>query len=158
MSGKKCEPADECENIPPTPPAECLSAISLTDYWRNVDAGTDITPPGGYNCDLRDMNDNYPDWPWFRFAGAAGNMMLNSCPPSKSCGTHVGMWTDEEMPSVVGEIIEVPAYGSYLGNCNYQTRSILVMLCSNDSSFDFIYQFNDDLRGCNYGFCGMTQS
>ena len=80
MSGKKSEPAGECENIPPTPPAECLSAISLTDYWRNVDAGTDITPPGGYNCDLRDMNDNYSE-------------VLCSCFPATSSSTASGTTT-----------------------------------------------------------------
>ena len=156
VSGNDSEPAEECENLPP--PAECESAITLTDSWRNVNAGTEIVPSGGRNCDTRDMNNNYPERPWFRFAGDAGNMMLNYCPPSASCGTHVGMWTDEEMPSVVGEIKEVAVSGSYVGNCNFHSGSILVMRCSQDTSFDFIYQFNDDYTGCSYGFCGMTQS
>ena len=157
MTGNSGEPAEECEN-PPPPPAECQSAISLTDYWRNVDAGTGIKPSGQHNCDLRDMNTNYPERPWFRFAGDAGNMMLNSCPPSTSCGTHAAMWTDGEMPSAVGESVEVSAFGSYSGNCKYGTRSVLVMRCSYDTDYDFIYRYNEYATSCSYSFCGMSQS
>ena len=157
MSGNSGEPAEECERSPP-PPAECQSAINLTEYWRNVNAGTDIRPPGGLNCDVREMNDNYAGRPWFRFAGAAGNMMLNSCPPSKSCGTNGGMWTDEGMPSVVRKSIEVSAFASYGDNCKYGFRSILVMRCSYDTDHDFIYQYNEDTTSCFYSFCGMSYS
>ena len=157
MSGNNGEPAEECENSPP-PPAECQSAINLTEYWRNVNAGTGIRPPGGLNCDTRDMNNNYPERPWFRFVGDAGNMMLNSCPPSNSCGTHAGMWTDAAMPSAVGESIVISVHGSYSNNCKYRTLSILVMRCSYDTSYDFIYQYNEDTTSCFYSFCGMSYS
>ena len=126
--------------------------------WRNVNAGTGIRPTGGHNCDTRDMNDNYAERPWFRFARDAGNMMLNSCPSSSSCGTHAGMWTDEEMPSAVGESIVISVYGSYSNKCKYGTWSILVMRCSNDTDYDFIYQYNEDATSCSYSFCGMSQS
>ena len=104
------------------------------------------------------MNDNYAERPWFRFAGDAGNMMLNSCPLSKSCGTYGGMWTDEEMPSVVGESIEISVFASYNGNCKYKTKSIQVMRCSYGTSYDFIYQYIDSYTACSYSFCGMSYS
>ena len=157
MSGNNGEPAEECENSPP-PPAECQSAINLTEYWRNVNAGTEIVPPGGRSCDTRDMNINYPDRPWFRFVGDAGNIMLNSCPPSQSCGASAGIWTDAEMPSAVGESTEISAFASYIGICKSKTWSILVMRCSYDTSYEFIYRYNEDFINCYYSFCGISQS
>ena len=156
VSGNDSEPAEKCENPPPS--AECLSAISLTESWRNVNAGTNIVPSGGHNCDLRDMSNNYPERPWFRFVGDAGNMMLNSCPPTRSCGTLAGIWTDQEMPSVLGKSTEVSIFASYSGICKYLIKSILVMRCSYDTSYDFIYRYIDSYTTCAFSFCGMSYS
>ena len=154
VTGNSGEPATEC----PNPPPECQSAISLSEYWRNVNAGTDVRTPEGLNCDTRDMNYNYPERPWFRFIGSAGNMMLNSCPPSASCGTHAGMWTDAAMPTAVGESIKISVFGSYNDHCKYRTLSILVMRCSYDTSYDFVYRYIDPYTSCMYSFCGMSYS
>ena len=137
-------------------PIECQSAISLTEYWRHHEAGTGITPPGGTPCDTHDMINNYPEPPWFKFAGAAGNTMLDTCPPSRSCGAY-GMWTDAEMPSAIGTAIEVPVYSSFQHGCKYKTISVLVMRCST-AAYDFVYKLNQVWTSCSFTFCGMSKS
>ena len=152
-------PTSQCETLPkPSQPAECQSALNLTEPWRIENNGGNIQPNGVYTCDFADMNNNYTERPWFRFAGEAGNVMLDSCPPPYSCGTHVGMWTDQEMPSVVGEVMTTVAFGSWSNNCKMQTRSILVMRCSYDTLYDLIYQYNEDWTVCQHSFCGMLKN
>ena len=94
--------------------------------------------------------------PWFRFTGAAGNIMLNRCPPAYSCGTNVGMWTDERMPTLVGVQSSINAYRSWSRNCKYFTKRVSVMKCSTNNNFDFIYKYASDTV-CTLGFCGITR-
>ena len=101
--------------------------------------------------------------PWFRFSGSAGNMMLNHTVLANSCGTHVSLWTNSTMPSIVGIEAAIKVYGDYNGgasNGNIKggyTLSASVMRCSH-SSGDFVYRYTEakeDTRGCCCGFCGM---
>ena len=150
-------PSNGCFVSATPQPAECESAIDLIEDWRQDHDASNIQP-NGYNCDLRDMNNNYPERPWFRFSGAAGNMMLDTCVLGYSCGTHAAMWTDDPMPSEVGVSTEISAYASWTGNCRWQTKSVLVMRCSHDTDYDFIYQYNEASTSCSYSFCGMTKA
>ena len=65
--------------------------------------------PGDYNCDKELTQDRI----WFRFSGDAGTQLLNTCPKDLSCGSHGGFWSDAQMPEKVGEIKQVPLYGSF---------------------------------------------
>ena len=139
----------------PAVPEECKQAINYTEDWRNDHNGTDIKPGGpnswrGYNCDIHTTNTQ-----WFRFTGAAGNRMLNSCVKEFSCGTANAIWTDEAMPKTLGKVYEVNAYGSFYG-CKALTEKIKVMRCSWDTPHDLIYkQMTNFKASCDYGFCGM---
>jgi len=105
----------------------------------------------GYACDLNQ------DTGWFRFTGAAGNRMLNSCPEPKSCGTQVPLWTDGMAPTAVGVKATINAYGVTVRNCRRETWPLEVLRCSDDTSHDVIYRvLNPHNRVCRGAFCGMN--
>ena len=144
--------------IPPPQPAECQSAINLTEYWRKDHSGSNIKPiDGDWNCDKKPMID--AGRPWFRFTGAAGNRLLNHCVRSAdatgtSCGTGEAIWSDASMPTEIGVVTKFSAFGSYNGICKRATHECSVMRCS-DQQFDLIYRYDDSDSSCNDGFCGM---
>ena len=131
-------------------PVECLNAINLTESWRSDNKGRKLN--GGNNCDTYTMKNN--GRPWFRFTGLAGNKLLNTCPPAYSCGTAAGIWSDAAMPSKIGAVTNITAYGSWsYKGCKEYPESVSVVRCS-DSVADFVYRYNGN-RGCTLGFCGM---
>ena len=138
-----------------TQPVECQLAVNYTQSWRRDHKGSDIRPGGlhsngGYACDL-----NINSTQWFRFSGAAGTHMLDSCPKWKSCGTRYPYWTDERMPKAIGIESTVQVYGVRADDCKRVTKIIKVMRCSWDTSHDLIYKQTDDLNGtCDSAFCG----
>ena len=87
--------------------------------------------------------------------------MLNSCPPPRSCGTGNPIWSDGELPKIIGVNTTVNAYLVYhdSSNCKIWTRPLHVMRCSWDTSYDVIYKYgsNDsyDSSICSIAFCGM---
>ena len=142
-------------------PAECRSAINLTEYWRKDHSDSGIRPvDGNYNCDTRDMI--AAGRPWFRFAGPAGNRLLDHCIPSYwsnnrgSCGTGAALWSNDQMPKSIGSVTTINVYGSYNSNCKwYSGAQCEVMRCSNEAH-DYIYRILSATSTCNYGFCGMN--
>ena len=133
-------------------PIECDSAVNLTEYWRQIHNGTSVQ--GISNCDTSEMKSK--GRPWFRFSEAAGNMMLDTCPPAYSCGTHAGMWTDDAMPTNVGIQKNINAYGSFTKGCKSYIQSISVIRCSSKAA-DFVYKYTDPTAYCKLSFCGMTR-
>ena len=149
--------------ISPVTPKACQQAKTYKDSWRKDHGGRSIRPGGAYSygghkCDFGDRPPK-----WFRFSGAAGNRMLNKCPPIRSCGTLYPYWTDAKMPSQVGVETTVYVYGSggvqigsvLLGNCKVFRRKLKVMRCSTKAN-DFIYKPYDSLGTCAEAFCGMN--
>ena len=139
-------------------PKECQEAVNYTESWRRDYDGSNIKPRGpfswaGYTCDLH-VNKSQ----WFRFAGAAGNRMLDYCVKEYSCGTRAPLWTDNKtLPTAVGVEATVKAYESYNNKCKYLPRNIKVMRCSWDTPYDFIYkQTNNSPYSCRQGFCGRV--
>ena len=136
-----------------SPPAECLSALNLTESWRRDYYGSSIKPKNGdRNCGTRDMRNM--GQPWFRFAGDVGRRLLNRCVPAYSCGTHVAIWSDAAMPSKIGEVTKLPAYGSQGSNCRKELHPISVLRCSNDPN-DFVYRYDGCTEVFYCGFCSM---
>lgn len=142
-------------------PQECLTAEKRTESWRLDHNGGNIRPGGansqdGYACDLHDSNR------WFRFTGAAGNRLLNSCPKVNSCGSKYPIWSDAEMPTAVGQAVAIDGYVVLEeGYCKYWTIPLEVMKCSDYLEDDFIYKLsapadNSSSYSCGNGaFCGM---
>jgi len=134
-------------------PLECQTATNLTESWRADNKGMRLRPNNTVICDTGTMIAN--GRPWFRFAGKAGNKLLDTCPPPDSCGSHSGIWSNDTMPSEVGVATQVRAYGSWLRGCYQHPIYIRVMGCSTPSQHDFIYQYADTSTACHYSFCGM---
>ena len=139
---------------PPSPvPVECIEAVNLTQSWRSDANGSAIKPDGTTpNCDTHSMY--YDGRPWFRFLGAAGNRLLDRCPPPSSCGTDGAMWSDATMPTVEGERKLVTVYGSWTKGCKDFTYHLSVLKCSRDVN-DYVYRHEGD-NICWRGYCGMA--
>lgn len=134
------------------PIKECLSAVNLTEAWRRDYNGSGIRPiRNRYKCDLGSMIAS--GRPWFRFAGEAGERLLNTCPPQSSCGTAFPLWSNSVMPSQIGIATDIQLYASYSGSCAEWTYKATVIKCS-DSQHDFVYRYDSPDRTCS-GFCGM---
>ena len=141
-------------------PKECQQARNYTALWRRDYKGLHIRPRyfNKYMCDLSRTE-------WFRFAGTAGNRMLNSCPEKYSCGTEYPYWTDEKMPSTIGVETIVNVYKVdeetnliyrwiKTKKCKSQTRKLKVMRCSG-KPHDLIYKTTVFVNDCSEAFCGM---
>ena len=97
----------------PLPP-QCTSSatLNLTESWRNNYNNTDLRNEDGVIL-LAGVT-------WFRFSGAAGNLLRNSCPPSgQSCGSDGGYWSDSPLPTGIGETVNITFYEKYsTGSCD----------------------------------------
>lgn len=134
-------------------PMQCVNALNLTESWRLDHKSSNIKPiNGAYNSDARDMVES--GRPWFRFTGSAGTHILDKCVPKSSCGTYAAMWSNASMPSVIGKVVSILAYGSGSQGCKGRTLKVSVMRCSDDPH-DIVYRY-DDVSASKYGFCGMT--
>ena len=133
-------------------PTECVTAMNLTEAWRKDYSGSSIKPIDGKpNCDLRGMATTKP---WFRFTGAAGTKLLDHCVPGESCGSHIALWSDMDLPSKIGVVYHYQVYGSFAGNCKVWEPRCSVMRCSSQAN-DVIYRYDHQDRSCSNGFCGM---
>ena len=138
-----------------TQPVECQQAVNYTQSWRRNHEGSGIRPGGpdsqeGYACDFGESSSR-----WFRFSGAAGTHMLDSCPKRRSCGTRYSYWTDEKLPKDIGAESTINVYGVYKHNCKWFKETVKVMRCSWDTSHDLIYrQILNKNESCTSAFCG----
>ena len=143
-----------CRALPTSAPVpeECQTAINLTEAWRRDHTGSYIKPiNGNYNCDPGTMIGQ--GRPWFRFAGDAGNRLMDTCPPRFSCGSIVALWSDDAMPTVIGVNKTITVNGLFNGNCkHYDPQPVRVMKCS-DKPYDLVYKYAGNWW-CNVGFCG----
>ena len=95
---------------------------------------------------------------WFRFTGAAGNLLRNSCPHNgRSCGSISGYWSDSPLPTRIGETVNITFYKKYnRGSCDYDSGALTgrATRCSADRG-GVVYIMNVDMD-YKYGiFCGM---
>ena len=118
---------------------ECKNAINFTESWRLDHAGRNLRA-GGYLSRNRYACDIYTK-EWFRFSGAAGSRMLNTCPAHKSCGTYAPYWTDEKMPVKVGESLDVKVYYTSQDKCRAGYKALSVIRCSEKPN-DLIHKYN----------------
>ena len=152
---------DECNRQATTTtstplPSQCTSSatLNLTESWRNNYNGT--------NLRYDDILILLPGVTWFRFTGAAGNLLKNTCPVEFSCGSSGAYWSDSPLPTRVGETVNITFYESYysgpldsLDDCidNGAHRGRATR-CSADRG-GVVYIMNVDMD-YKYGiFCGM---
>lgn len=134
---------------------ECTDAVDFNQSWRLDHNGSHIRPGGhksynGYACDF-----NTEHIEWFRFTGLAGSRILDKCPPEYSCGTLIAYWTDEWMPSRLGERKLITVYGAESStDCKLDTLQVVSMRCRDNS---LVFKLEDWIwkETCALAFCGM---
>ena len=133
-------------------PSECTSVdtLNLTESWRNYYNGTDLK-----NDDRKIF---VAGKTWFRFSGAAGNLLRNTCPLSTySCGSTSGAyWSNSPLPTNIGETVSITFYEKLNEKCNdnggRQIRK--ATRCTADRG-DVVYRLDVAIDGSYDTVCGM---
>ena len=133
-------------------PQQCTSplTLNLTEHWRNNYKG----PPLKH----KDIDIVGKGQTWFRFVGQAGNQLRNKCPNWDSCGSSGTYWSDDNMPSKVGQTIDFLLYEAFSsdgrGSCKIATYHAYVTKCSAERG-SFVYKMKDEMSGGKDTLCGM---
>ena len=116
----------------------CSSYIELNSADRHVSYATVSA-----DCDS-DLAVN-----WYRFTGAAGNAMPETCPAKYHCNTNVPGWLNGIHPTVAeGAVTRTVCYHWSSSCCNW-SHSIKVLNCSGF----YVYELQPT-PGCDYRYCG----
>ena len=86
-------------------PPQCISpnTVNLTEFWRN-----DYNFTAGGTLSNSDWDRLIAGTTWFRFTGAAGNLMKKTCPHSNSCGSTSGAYySTSPLPENLYETVEI---------------------------------------------------
>ncbi|KAL9987892.1 hypothetical protein ACROYT_G002270 [Oculina patagonica] len=102
--------------------------------------------PGGFQEDF------FLQYGWYRFRGAAGNMMPTSCTPVNKCGTQATGWLQGRHPSQAEGAISATVCFHWTTSCCDFSTSIQVRNCG---SF-YVYQLPRTGFGLRY--CGAQGS
>lgn len=85
-------------------------------------------------------------------------MLSDTCPKGRSCGGFNGLWSDDDMPKLVGFPERFNGYALDMdsGFCRGQTLEMEVVRCSWDNESDMVYRFlGPHVDTCTDSFCGM---
>ena len=85
----------------------------------------------------------------YRFSGAAGNQMAESCVDNHHCGTHVPGWLNGSHPSVNEGAVQRRVCFRYYGDCCFFSTYIRVRKCGGF----YVYQLKP-LTECSSRYCG----
>ena len=93
---------------------------------------------------------------WYRFSGAAGNQMAESCVDRDRCGTYFPGWLNGSHPTVNEGAVQRRVCFHYYDDCCYYFTYIRVRNCG---SF-YVYQLKPvtlcPLRYCGNGYGSLT--
>ncbi|KAG8558232.1 hypothetical protein GDO81_016921 [Engystomops pustulosus] len=94
----------------------CSNYVSLDDPWRSIHRGY------GYNCD---------SWlsGWYRFIGAGGNRMTESCVPEMHCNTDAPIWINGTHPLEGEGIVNLTACSHWNRDCCYWKSNVQIKAC-----------------------------
>ena len=94
--------------------------------------------------------DNTLSTDWYRFSGAAGNQMAESCVEMYRCGTYSPGWLNGSHPTVnEGAVQRRVCFGDYSGDCCLFSIYIRVRNCGRF----YVYQLKP-LTECFVRYCG----
>ncbi|XP_078354042.1 uncharacterized protein LOC144638689 isoform X1 [Oculina patagonica] len=139
--------------LPPTttpPPDECSSyqVLNSADRAQGNDLQNDV------RCDQRDL----PGPGWYRFEGAAGDRMPDTCVPMRRCGTHAPGWIDGNHPTEAEGIVTRKVCYHWSDNCCNWHNDIRIKNCG----AYFVYELQKtpvcSLRYCGNAGAGTTTS
>ncbi len=86
---------------------------------------------------------------WYRFEGAAGTRMLESCPSQNSCGTHAPGWMSGGHPSVNEGQVTRTVHFNWSNSCSHWSTSVQVSNCGDY----YVYELNGT-PVCSLRYCG----
>ena len=86
---------------------------------------------------------------WYRFSGAAGFQMPESCVPMWRCATHAAGWLSGSHPSVADGSVRLKVCYHCASNCYWQSNYIDVRNCGGF----YVYNLEKPI-GCSYRYCG----
>ena len=130
-------------SAPETVPTECTArgytVLSETNrYWSYDD--------GSNNCDSGVIVTDQ----WYRFSGAAGEMMSSDCIPIQSCNTDMAGWISGSHPSLVFEMTWPSVCMHYSSSCCHKSYSVAIRNCSEF----YVYKLKAP-SSCNERYCGV---
>ena len=85
---------------------------------------------------------------WYRFQGAAGNRMPNTCPPTRRCGTNALGWLDGQHPSVLEGVVTRKVCYHWENNCCKWSNNIKIRNCGGYYVYELIEPPSCSLRYC----------
>ncbi|KAL9953993.1 hypothetical protein ACROYT_G041480 [Oculina patagonica] len=122
-------------------PQECLSYTVLGDADRHVDHGNTNSL-----CDSSIVTQ------WYRFTGAAGTAIPDTCPEINRCNTDAPGWLSEPHPTVAEGIVTKTVCYHWSGSCCLWSNTIDVLNCGDF----YIYKLIPPPVGCNLRYCGTN--
>ncbi|XP_048583019.1 MAM and LDL-receptor class A domain-containing protein 1 isoform X2 [Nematostella vectensis] len=122
---------------------ECTQYRNLSSADRSM---TYVS--GSLKCDSKSSG-AIVDGLWYRFVGAAGNMMPNSCVPTHRCNTHAPGWLQGDHPSVEDNAVARKVCFHWSSNCCKWNVLIQVKNCSGF----YVYRLKPPST-CQLRFCG----
>ncbi|KAJ7323448.1 hypothetical protein OS493_031648 [Desmophyllum pertusum] len=124
---------------------ECTTYTTLSDFTRSR----------SYNDNINRCDHWSRDWPtegaWYRFDGAAGKAMANSCVGANHCGTEKTGWFNGNLPVVADGISSgaVCFNDKHNNCCSKKLDTIRVRRCEGF----YVYHL-PSTHGCNEAYCG----
>lgn len=152
----RCRNNGSITAIPPAVPEQCHSSntLNLSESWRNNYTRTDL--------EMDDIDILLPGKTWFRFTGAAGTRLRDTCPTSRACGSSGPYWSPDKRPTSIGETISITLFESFRSkhapvddpDCTaYFSLVALVTRCS--ARGDYVYLLTEALDSKDDTVCGM---
>ena len=133
---------------------QCTSKLTLTESWRNDSPNK---PGGVYHNDMGLIDGGKT---WFTFDGDAGKELKNTCPTQYSCGSTGSYWSDDPMPTAVGETRSFKIYESWSkdghSNCKAFSYDATVTKCRGSVNDFYVYRLDDRMSGGDDTICGMN--
>ena len=130
-------------------PSQCTSSSTrnLTESWRN---NSPIL--SSYHKDTGILDGGRT---WFRFTGAAGNLLKNSCPGVHSCGSDGPYWSDSPLPTTIGQTISIDFYERNGGTCKNVHYKGRATRCTKERG-GVVYILDSNMNSVGDTLCGMN--
>lgn len=118
---------------------ECTTYVTLDSVRRSVNFNESVSP-----CDDKLQRG------WYRFSGAAGNVMPTSCVPTHHCGAHAPGWLNGRHPTVHEGKVRREVCFHWKSCCSWR-NSVLVRNCGEFYVYELSPPLSCDLRYCGNG-------
>jgi uromodulin len=106
--------------------------------------GKSYTPQNALKCDKSGFATR-----WYRFTGAAGNKMPNSCVPMRRCSTHASGWMKGAYPRIRGQVVRRKVCFHWSNKCCNWSNYTSVKNCGGYYVF-----YLTRTPGCTLRYCG----